>query len=137
MTMDFIKWKAEYSVNVEVIDDQHKKLIGLINQMADAMSIGRGRDVLGTVLTELVDYTVYHFKTEERLFQQYGYPEYKKHKKIHAALTAKTRELKESFDGGNRQLSVDVMLFLSNWLNNHILEVDKKYGPFLNSKGVH
>ncbi len=135
--MDFIKWKEAYSVKVEEIDAQHKKLIGLINQMADAMSIGRGRDVLSTVLTELVDYTVYHFNTEERLFQQYGYPEYKKHKKIHAALAGKTRELKESFDRGNKQISIDVMLFLSNWLNNHILEVDKKYGSFLNSKGVH
>ncbi len=135
--MELIKWKDIFSVKVSEVDIQHKKLIGLINQLYDAMRIGKGREVLGSVLTELVHYTIYHFSTEERLFREYGYPEYDEHKQIHDDLTRKAKELKESFDRGNKMITIDVMLFLSNWLNVHILEVDKKYSEFLNSKGVH
>jgi len=135
--MSFIQWKDAYSVKIEEIDEQHKKLIKLITQLADAMSVGKGRDVLGRVLTELVNYTVYHFQTEERFFRQYDYPEYEKHKQIHDALTEKAKELKTEFEQGNKLISVNVMHFLSDWLNTHILEEDKKFGPFLNSKGMH
>jgi hemerythrin len=134
--VDFIRWKDEYSVQVEEIDEQHKKLFSLINRLADAMKIGKGRDVLDAVLTELVAYTEYHFNTEERLFEEHGYPEHEDHKQMHDDLVNKVQELKAAFDSGNTKISVDVMLLLSNWLNNHILEVDKRYGPYLNDKGV-
>jgi len=132
----FIKWNSRYAVNVEEIDRQHQTLIGLINTLYDAMNVGKGKDVLGPVLTEVVDYTAYHFNAEERLLRQDAYPEYERHKKEHDDLTAKARALKQEFDSGNHKLSIDVMLFLSNWLNLHILEEDKKFGPYLNSKGV-
>jgi hemerythrin len=132
----FIKWNSRYAVNVEEIDRQHQTLIGLINTLYDAMNVGKGKDVLGPVLTEVVDYTAYHFNSEERLLRQDAYPEYERHKKEHDDLTAKARALKQEFDSGNHKLSIDVMLFLSNWLNLHILEEDKKFGPYLNSKGV-
>jgi hemerythrin len=135
--MGLIKWNDHYSVNIREVDEQHKKLISLINQMYDAMLVSKGKEVLGPVLTELVNYTVYHFNTEERLFQQYGYPEYDEHKRIHDDLTMKAKQLKTAFDQGNNLISIDVMMFLSNWLNTHILEEDKRYGPFLNNKGVH
>jgi hemerythrin len=134
--MGLIKWNEFYSVNIEEIDSQHKKLINLINRMYDAMKAGRGGEALSAVLTELVDYTVYHFETEERLFIQYGYAEYEAHKIIHDDLTRRARELKDQLDRGNNLITMDVMLFLSNWLNVHILEVDKKYSPYLSSKGI-
>jgi len=132
-----IKWNDHYSVNIAVVDEQHKKLINLINQLYDAMRAGKGAEVLGPVLTELVEYTVYHFSAEEGLCRQYGYPGYEEHKRIHDDLTMKAKQLKTALDQGNNLISIDVMLFLSNWLNTHILEEDKKIGPFLNSKGVH
>lgn len=134
--VDFIRWKDEYSVQVDEIDEQHKKLFSLINRLADAMKVGKGRDVLDAVLTELMAYTEYHFNTEEQLFQQHSYPDYEEHKQMHDDLVNKARELKAVFDRGNTKISVDVMLLLSNWLNNHILEVDRRYSPYLKSKGV-
>jgi hemerythrin len=135
--MGFIKWNSRYAVHIEEVDRQHQKLIELINTLYDAMSVGKGKDVLGQVLSELVEYTTYHFDTEDRLFREYGYPDHEQHKKEHEVLTAKTKTLKQAFDTGNKKLSIDVMLFLSSWLNDHILEEDKKYAPFLISKGVH
>lgn len=134
--MGFIKWNDQYSVGVRVVDEQHKKLINLVNQLFDAMQVGRGKDVLGPVLTELVNYTVYHFNTEERLFRENDYPDYGIHKQIHDDLTNKATQLKTAFDQGNNLISIEVMTFLSDWLNTHILEEDRKFGPFLNSKGV-
>ena len=135
--MGFIKWNSRYAVHIDEVDRQHQKLIELINTLYDAMSVGKGKDVLGPVLAELADYTTYHFDTEERLFREYGYPGHEQHKKEHEVLTAKTKTLKQAFDTGNKKLSIDVMLFLSSWLNDHILEEDKKYATFLISKGAH
>jgi hemerythrin len=134
--MELIQWNDKYSVNIAEVDEQHKKLIGLINRLADAMSVGKGPKVLGKVLTELIDYTVYHFSTEENLFRQHGYPGADQHKQEHADLTAEARKLLKEFDAGNWMLTIDTLKFLSNWLNNHILSEDKKFGPFLIEKGV-
>jgi len=132
--MGFLKWSNKYSLNVTEIDEQHKKLISLINEMYDAMHVGKGNDIVGAVISELVNYTIYHFNTEELLLQQYGYPHYKEHKEMHDTLSKKARNLKETFDQGNRPTTIDVMLLLMNWLNAHILVEDKKCGPFLCSK---
>jgi hemerythrin len=134
--MGFIKWNARYSVKIAAVDEQHKKLISLINEMYDAMVVGKGRDVVGSVLKELVDYTQYHFSTEERLFREYAYPEYEQHKKSHDELTEKAIKLRDSFEQGNKMITIDVMLFLSDWLNIHILEEDHKYSDFLLARGV-
>lgn len=134
--MALITWTENFSVSVQSIDDQHKKLIGLVNDLYDAMRAGKARDVLGKVLAELIDYTVYHFGTEEKLFQKYAYPDYKAHKKEHDDLTKTAVDLKEKFNNGNMMITIEVMNFLKDWLNNHILGTDKKYGPFLSSKGV-
>jgi hemerythrin-like metal-binding protein len=134
--MGFITWHDHYSVNVPEIDDQHKKLIALANQLYDAMRAGKGLDVLGPVLTELVDYTAYHFECEERFLLQHGYPEHDEHKEQHDSLAEKARQFKDAFTQGQESRAMDVMLFLSNWLNIHILEVDKRYASFLSDKGV-
>ncbi len=134
--MAFMNWKDDFAVNVKEVDAQHKKLLELLNRLFDAMKVGKGREALGGILKELIDYTVYHFGTEERLFQQYGYPEYAKHKKEHDDLTKQAVELKTAFDAGQKMITIDVMNFLKDWLNVHILQEDKKFGPFLNKKGV-
>lgn len=134
--MAFMQWKDSYSVNIREIDEQHKKLVGLINDLFDAMTQGHGKEVLGKVIQGLVDYTVFHFGTEERLFQAHGYPETAQHKAEHERFTQKVLEFKKGFDAGTALLTKDILKFLSDWLNGHILVVDKKYGPYLNSKGV-
>jgi hemerythrin-like metal-binding protein len=87
-------------------------------------------------LTELVEYTAYHFESEERLMLQYDYPEHDEHKEQHDSLAEKARQFRDDFRQGQESRAMDVMLFLSNWLNVHILEVDKRYATFLSDKGV-
>lgn len=134
--MAIIKWDASLKVGVEVIDEQHKKLVELINRLYDAMCLGKGKDVLGGVLAEVLDYAAYHFKTEEDLFLEHGYRDAPAHIQEHGQLTRTANELKAAFDSGKAMITIETMNFLKDWLVQHIMKSDKSYVPFLNSKGV-
>ena len=129
-------WVDAYSVGVAEIDQQHRKLITLINQLDTAMAKGQGKEILGKILKELIHYCAGHFATEEKLFDQYGYPDAAEHKVKHQKMTEKVLDLQKQFQQGKITITFDVMDFLQKWLDKHILGTDKKYGPFLNSKGV-
>lgn len=134
--MVFMPWKEAYSVNIREVDAQHQRLVGMINDLFDAMSQGKGKEALGQVVKGLADYAVYHFGTEERLMKAHGYPDYDRHKAEHDRFTQQVSDFQRKFEEGSALLTKDVLKFLSDWLNGHILVVDKKYGPFLNEKGV-
>lgn len=68
------QWKDSYSVKVAALDNQHKKLFDLVNELHVAMSQGHGKDVAGDVLRRLIDYTVHHFSAEETLMQKHNFP---------------------------------------------------------------
>ncbi len=131
-----MSWSASLSVGVREIDRQHQKLVELLNRLYAAMKSGQGQDTLGKLLGELVDYTVHHFGHEEKLFARHGYPEAKAHAREHEALKAKVGEFAAAFKAGKAQITTDILNFLKNWVINHIKGTDKKYAPFLNSKGV-
>jgi hemerythrin len=118
------------------MDEQHRVLIGLVGQLDDAMREGKGKQTLGLILERLVDYTKVHFAAEERLMKARGYPEYQEHKIIHEKMTSKVVDLERQFKDGKTMLSLDVMKFLTDWLQKHILGTDKKYSPFLSSPNM-
>jgi hemerythrin len=134
--MALIQWNGGLNVGVIEIDKQHQKLVGMINDLNDAMKQGKGKDILGEIINGLANYTVTHFRIEEKYFDQFGYPDTNNHKKEHLNFTKKVTEFKDRFDKGKIGLSIEIMNFLSNWLQNHIKRVDKKYGPFFNEKGL-
>ncbi|MGV1100250.1 bacteriohemerythrin [Thiovibrio sp. JS02] len=134
--MALITWKNDYSVNVKEIDEQHKQLINMINELHDAMLAKKGKDALMSVLTKLANYCVSHFALEEKLMSSHGYPEFAAHKDVHNKMTDKVKSLMADVQAGKTTISIEVMNFLKNWLDKHIMGTDKKYGPFLNSKGV-
>ncbi|MBV6511195.1 MAG: hemerythrin family protein [Ignavibacteriales bacterium] len=135
--MALVEWKNAYSTNIEVVDNQHKRLVGFVNEMHEAILMGKGQAVMGTILNNLVEYTVYHFSTEEKFFDEYNYPDAELHKKQHRDLVEQVSAIKAKFDAGEKVLTLDVMNFLRDWLHDHILGSDVHFGPFLNSKGVH
>ena len=95
------------------------------------MLSGKGREVLGGVLNELIDYTKRHFADEEELMRRHNYPEYSRHKTIHEELTFKVLNLKREFESGTSVLTMDVMTFLQQWLTGHIEKSDKQYSPYV------
>ena len=84
--IEAMPWKDSYSVNVKSIDEQHKKLVSIINELNNAMLYEKGRSVIGKVLKDLVDYTVSHFDYEEKLMEKNGYSDLENHKQIHKDL---------------------------------------------------
>ena len=134
--MALINWSDSLSVNVNEIDLQHRKLIDMINELNEAMKIGKGKDSLGKILNGLISYTATHFKTEEQFFDKFGYPDTVNHKKEHVAFVKKVTDFQDGFEKKNLAVTMEVMNFLSDWLRNHIKGTDKKYSKFFNDKGL-
>jgi len=137
-TMPLMSWSETLSVGVTALDNDHKKLVEMTNKMFDAMKEGHGADEIGKILDGLIGYVKIHFANEERLFAQTGYPNLAAHKKQHDDLTHQVLEVQKKYkSGATGTLSIEVMNFLKDWLLKHIMGDDKKYGPYLNSKGIH
>lgn len=134
--MPIITWNDSLSVNVDEIDEQHKILIKIINRLFDAMKEGKGTQVIGRTVEELHNYTISHFGSEERYFDQFNYPDAANHKKQHAIFVKKIEDLKADLVGGKTGIPIDVLNFLSDWLTNHIKGTDKKYSHLFNEKGL-
>lgn len=129
--MALITWGPKLCVGFQQIDEQHKKLVQLINRLNDAMVAGHGRDAIGPTLTELVKYTQYHFATEERLMKLHGYEYSAEHQAEHAKLLHDVGDFKARFDAGNAMLSIELLRFLKNWLAGHIAGSDMKLAQCL------
>jgi hemerythrin-like metal-binding protein len=133
---ELMRWDGSLQLGIGEIDGQHKKLVAMINDLHRAMKQRQTMAIMGSILEQLVSYTVYHFGSEEKLFQKHGYPEYDQHKKAHENLVGKVNELKAKIDRGDATISMELMDFLTDWLTTHIKGTDKKYVPFLQGKGV-
>ena len=132
--MTFLTWTDQYKLKVNEIDEQHEYLFGLLNKLYDSVVEGAERATLDNVLAELIEYTVYHFNSEEKLFEQEGYPELDIHKKEHDELTKQVIELQTRFRNGSATISFEVLDFLSDWLTGHTMGSDQKYCAFVLNK---
>jgi hemerythrin len=134
--MALIDWNNNYSVKVREIDEQHKKLVLMINVLHSSMKEGKGREIIGEILDELVKYTVYHFSFEESLFAKFGYADMRNHVSQHNNLVEKVKDFVAKYQSGSSIVTIELLNFLKDWLTNHIVGADKQYSAFLNSKGV-
>lgn len=134
------KWRDDFSVNIKSIDDQHKELFRIGNNLYDIVSLKDGIDRYDEIMEALYsmrDYAMYHFQYEEELMEQNGYPEYAKHKREHDAFISKVQSVdEEKIDEEQEQVGMDLIIFIANWIENHILKTDMKYKNYLNDKGI-
>ncbi len=134
--MALINWSSNLSVNIKEIDNQHQKWIAIINDLNNAMKAGKSKEILGEVFKRLIDYTNYHFKYEEDLFEKHGFAEKVSHKMVHQKLVKEVNGYYNDFIAGKMSVSIQLMQLLSNWLIDHIQKTDKAYSKYLNEKGV-
>ncbi len=135
--MALFEWTPEYSVSVLRFDSEHKKLFELINELNDAMSAGRGRAMVARVLQDLTVYVRRHFAAEEEAMRRAGYEGLEAHIAEHRALAEQVAKYYDEWAGDASTSPVDLLFFLRNWLQKHILESDHKYSKPLNGAGVH
>lgn len=131
-----IKWKKEYSVNVEEIDNQHKEYLKIVNELYDAIYMRRTREKLSEILDELINYADYHFSTEEKYFRKFNYPQAKEHIVEHRRFSEKMEGLKKDFKNREIEISFELVDYLENWLLEHLAEQDKKYTKCFNDNGL-
>ncbi len=131
---DLIIWTDKYSVGCNYIDQQHKKLIDIINELHSAFMGRESKDKLGEILSELVDYTKYHFSAEEEMLKKHGFGPSDLHKKQHQEFVEKIEIFKKRHELGDEILGFDMLNFLKDWLLNHILKTDMSYSKPVCSK---
>lgn len=132
----YVEWKDEYSVGLDSIDRQHKKLLSLINQLQTAVEYSTGEEFEREALDALVDYTKTHFTYEEGLMKDNGYPDYEPHKAQHEKMVKRVEEVLSEFEKDKDTAMTNAIEFLKDWLINHINGTDKLYSEFLIEKGV-
>jgi len=130
-------WTKEISVGVASLDDDHKKLIDIINALHAGIVAGHKKEILAAVLDQLVNYTKFHFAKEEELLFQTKYLAVSTHKMEHASFVSRITNLQERLKSAPVvMLDLELMSFLRNWLLTHIQGSDIKYGPRLNASGI-
>lgn len=135
------KWKDEYSVNVKSIDEQHKELFRLGSNLytivAAKDNIDRYDEIM-EVLASLKDYANYHFQYEEELMKEYGYDGYMRQKIEHDNFIKKVESISnEEVDEKQRRVGMELIVFIANWIENHILKSDMDYSEHFNNSGLY
>ena len=131
-----MRWTGDLSVNIRLVDQQHMKLVEMLNRTWDIAQERRGPEALTPILADLLDYTNHHFGTEEGLFRVHRYPHYLQHKKEHEDLTGRVQAMNFQLQRGNLD-AAKLLEFLKTWLTDHIMGSDRKFAPFLAGKGLH
>ncbi len=134
--MAFFNWNDDLSVKIRSIDNQHMKLIEMINDFYDNIKNRSNDDSIKKLITEMRKYAQSHFNLEEKYMKQYSYPGYDAHKKEHELFISKVVELEEKYQNGKLLLTFEITGFLKDWVKHHIQVVDKKYSQFFIDKGI-
>jgi len=129
-------WTDEYKVNVEVLDQQHRELFDVVNELEQALHVGEGNAITDRILDRLVTYAGLHFAAEESLMKRYDFPGLATHQIQHDMFRSKILVLLERHRAAKPGVAVELLLFLQTWLKTHVLKTDKEYSAFLNARGV-
>lgn len=134
--MAYINWNDSLSVKIGTIDNQHKKLIDLLNNFYEGVNSGSGKDKLIMLIQGLKNYTIEHFTAEERIMKLHMYPDFDAHKKQHDEFVAKVEDIYSKFVSGKMVLSLEITGFIKTWISQHIQGTDKRYSNYLIERGV-
>ncbi|HYM75503.1 MAG TPA: bacteriohemerythrin [Candidatus Dormibacteraeota bacterium] len=130
------RWTKAYSVNIEALDRQHEQLINTINELDQALRAGEGNSALDPLLDKLVKYSVDHFAAEEALMEWHQFPGLPTHRTQHEMFRRKLADFIACHKAHKAGVPVSLMLFMREWLKDHLLKTDKQYSAFLNARGV-
>ncbi len=134
---EVLTWRDSFSVQVAQMDNHHKRLIEIANAIMEQLYGEVDRDSLARALDALVDYTHFHFDAEEKLMALYDYPGASDHCNDHRNMVLQIAEYRQQVLGGDLPTRASFLQFIESWLVDHMLDEDRKYGAFLNAKGVY
>lgn len=129
--MPLLDWDDNFSTRIAVVDEQHKKIVDLINEIYDELSNGSEAGRLDKLIKELIQCSQVHFKTEEDLFEKYKYPQSLEHIVEHQRFNVIMMNFHRDYLDGKIGAPIHIIDFITLWLKGHILEKDRAYVPFL------
>ena len=134
--MSYLEWEEKFSVNDPVMDQHHRQMFGILNNLHDSVKRGIGPEIVASTLRELDSYTKKHFKEEEAFLSSINYPKLEEHKSYHKQFSALLNQhMLEVEDGYATFVAPKLMNDCVTWLHRHILETDSEYADFiLNNK---
>lgn len=136
---EYIDWSPQYEVGIELIDHDHQKLVGMLNQVISAANFHMGESYIIGVIGELIDYTKYHFEREEGLMKENNYPDLEAHIQQHREMVAQVEAFSKRINANPNcedDVCMEVYRYLRSWLINHITHTDKELGSYLAGQGV-
>ena len=133
---NYLNWKDSYSVGIESIDNDHKTLIHLINNLQTAIDYKTDKQFEQQTLKEVIDYTRYHFQREEDLMEKYNYSDFVPHKAQHEIMIEKVTAMMQAYERNESGAIEALLMYLKSWLINHINRTDQEYSDYLLNKGV-
>lgn len=131
------RWDPSWSVDVAELDRQHIRLFDAVAELEEAVRTGRADAIIDQLLEKVIEHTISHFDSEERLLEEHGFHGLDAHRNEHQLLAQKLAKFNLSNLAGRPDVAPALLVFLQDWLRNHILKTDKEYSGFLNARGVY
>ncbi|RLD67450.1 MAG: hemerythrin [Bacteroidetes bacterium] len=136
MARVFVLWNEKYNTGIKEIDDQHKKLVNILNELYESFIDRTTNEKLKKVVQEMAAYTEYHFGVEEKYFKEFNYEGANEHIIEHQTFVHKVKIFKEDMEEGKVSVTFQLMNFLRSWLIEHINGTDRKYIELFKEKGL-
>lgn len=133
-SMALVEWSEEFSVGIESIDEQHKKLLNMLNALQFAVEQGKEESILHEIFVGLALYTQKHFDYEEQLLASHGYDEFESHKREHEILKVQVKTLQHRFESKEGVITGALIDFLKEWWTEHIQGSDQKYSAYMQER---
>ena len=144
--MPFIEWKESHRIGVEKLDEDHRHLLDLANELHAGIARSHGDggfedvvDELRTmlhVLDGLIDYATDHFASEEECMLEHDCPDYAEMKQAHEQFMSLAQDLRRAFDEGRALSSQEILESIKEWFETHVLGLDMRFGEFVNRLGI-
>ena len=134
----FLVWNDRYSVGIDFMDEQHRRLVEFANELYDGVFAAleasefkkKREESFKACMSASVDYVKTHFSAEEDLMRSLGYPKFPEHKTAHEEFVRQVLEVSQRFEKGDQQMGKHFVYFLRDWLLEHIGVVDKELGMY-------
>ena len=132
---ELVEWSPQLATGQPLIDNQHQELFHRVRLLHEALESGRDNSAILGLLDFLADYTRSHFREEEEMLAEAGYPELEAHKKLHVKLLSTVEGFRGRLKAGEHVEASELSTFMGAWLRDHIGKVDHAYIPTLQKAG--
>lgn len=130
--MTHFEWTSDLETGNSEIDEQHKSLFALANELQTATEThAADRETVEDCVWQLTDYVTQHFADEQELMERAGYPALPVHIGLHDYLTGETMRMTARFMNGETLVPDDIAPFITTWLRRHIGEADRAFVEYL------